>query len=116
MPTSLQSAARILLNRMKGNEDVISWTPSGEVSIHGEKLRGSNIIDLVGDVLRGVKTENPDRHAFLQVLAELNTPSTLIKKKSALQQFQKRNNVIRPKGIPENQLEDENKIKWTKKN
>lgn len=118
MPASLQSSARVLLNRIKGNDDIISWTPSGEVSIHGEKLRGSNIVDLVGDVLRGVKTENPDRHAFLQVLAELNTPTSLIKNKSALRQFQKRKNVIRPKGIPQHQLthDDEKKpqVKWTK--
>ena len=56
MPTSLKSSAEKLMNRIKEN-DVITWQPNGEVSIHGQKLVGSNITDLVGDVIRQTKKE-----------------------------------------------------------
>ena len=111
MPTSLKSSAEKLMNRIKESEGVITWEPNGEVSIHGKKLVGSNITDLVGDVIRQTKEENIDRETFLRGLAELNAPETLIKNKSALTQFRKLKNrsapLFRPRGIPEHQLKSE---------
>lgn len=111
MPASLKSSAEKLMNRIKENDGVISWESNGEVSIHGKKLVGSNITDLVGDVIRQTKEENLDREPFLRVLAELNTPEVLIKNKSALLQFRRMKNrntpLYRPKGIPDHQMKSE---------
>ena len=111
MPTSLQSSAQKLIDQLKDNKEVISWTPNGEVSIRGEKIPGSNLIDLISNTIRNTKTTHPTRFPFLKALAEINTPDSMIKNKSALEQFQKNQGSaaqdlakIRPKGIPEHQL------------
>ena len=114
MPTSLQSSAQKLIDRLKDNKDVISWTPNGEVSIRGEKIAGSNLIDLISDTIRNTKTKHPTRAPFLKALAEINTPDSMIKNKSALEEFKKIKEPqreiwpkIRPKGIPEHQLKED---------
>lgn len=94
MPTTLQSNARKLLDRIKDDKR-ISWTPNGEVSIRGKRLPGTNIADLVGDVIRPTKTAMPERERFLDALAETNTPETLIRNKTALDQYRK----VKSKGI-----------------
>ena len=108
MPVSLQSSTRNLMDRLGRNEDAISWTPLGEVSIHGQKLPGVNITDLVSDVIRTMKSEIPERDIFLRILTELNTPETFIKNKAALAHYRRIKNTSvlkRPPGIPQNQLE-----------
>ena len=40
----------IRILRSDGN-NVVLWTPQGDVSIRGQCLRGVNIVDLVGDVV-----------------------------------------------------------------
>ena len=77
MPPTLQKQARQLMQHLRGNGDIILWSPNGEVSIKGERLVGSNITDLVGDVLRSC-------NQFLQVLATLNAPEELMQNKAAL--------------------------------
>ena len=114
MPMSLQSSAQKLIDQLKDNKDVISWTPNGEVSIRGEKIPGSNLIDLISNTIRNTKTTHPTRFPFLKALAEINTPDSMIKNKSALEQFKKIKDspremwpIIRPKGIPEHQLKED---------
>ena len=95
MPDSLKSNARNVMRRIQKNtdENLISWSPTnGEVSIRGRRLEGSNIADLVGDVMRSSsskssKRENPNRVAFIDALVEMNAPETLIKNRDALKQF-----------------------------
>ena len=106
MPDSLKSNARNLMKRIQKNtdENLISWSPAnGEVSIRGRRLEGSNIADLVGDVMRSSSSkssrkENPNRVAFIDALAEMNAPETLIKNRDALKQFRqmKENNAPSP--------------------
>ena len=85
-----------------------------------KKLEGSNIVDLVDDVMRSstaktLKRENPNRTEFTNALVEMNAPETLIKNKNALKRFQemKENKALssakrarsvgiyHPPGIPE---------------
>ena len=129
MPDSLKSNARNLMRRIQKNtnENLISWSPTnGEVSIRGRRLEGSNIADLVGDVMRSssskslTKRENPNRVAFIDALVEMNAPETLIKNRDALKQFRqmkenylpppaKRTKAIghhQPPGIPEHILKE----------
>ena len=70
-------------------EDVVSWTSNDEVTVNGQRLRGKNIVDLVGDVVRSTpsKTIAPQREQFLSALAEVNVPETLVKNKMALERY-----------------------------
>jgi len=47
-----KNAKRIMRLPRTPGDDIVSWTSNGEVSIRGQRLRCTNIIDLVGDVLR----------------------------------------------------------------
>ena len=53
LPNNQKVNAKKLIRilRSHGN-NVVSWTPQGDVSIRGQRLRGVNIVDLVGDVVR----------------------------------------------------------------
>ena len=111
MPASLQSSAQKLIDRIKDNSDVISWTPDGEVSIHGQKIVGSSITDLVGDAIRNTRTQHPTRGSFLEALVEMNTPDAMIKSKLAFTRFQtikcsgyEAAAYVRPKDISVQQL------------
>ena len=123
MPANQKWNARNLMKQIQKNADdnLISWSPTnGEVSIRGKKLEGSNIVDLVDDVMRSStakmpKKNNPNRNAFIDALVEMNAPETLIKNKNALKRFQemKENKALpsakrarsvgiyHPPGIPE---------------
>ena len=103
LPPTLQKQARQLLNRLRGRTDLISWSKNGEVTIGGRRLAGSNITDLVGDVLRSRKSETPERARFLNVLAQANVPEEFVKNKSALSSYRKikrTKTMKRPPGIP----------------
>ena len=105
MPPTLRKQARQLMQRLRGNGDIISWSPNGEVSIKGERLVGSNIADLVGDVLRSRKQAAPERDRFLKVLATLNAPEELVQNKAALSRYRhiKKGGITiahRPPGLP----------------
>ncbi len=105
---SLQSSAQRLMERMEENKEVISWTPSGAVTINGEQLPGTHIADLVGDVVRATQTPMLERDRFLRVLAELNTPEALIKNRAALRQYRLIKNgsfIAHPPGVPGRQLD-----------
>ena len=84
----------------KTDENIISWSPTnGEVSIRGRRLEGSNIADLVGDVMRSSsskssKRENPNRVAFIDALVEMNAPETLIKNRDAFKHFRQMKKML----------------------
>ena len=86
-----------LLNTLRERgDDTVTWTEDGEVRIRGEPLTGTNIVDLVGDVVRSAssKTSAPQRERFLNALAEANVPETLVKNKAALERYRQiKNNV-----------------------
>ena len=108
VPASLQSSAQRLMERMGENKDVISWTPSGAVTINGQHLVGTHIADLVGDVVRSSQSPAPERNRFLRMLAELNTPESLIKNREALKQYRLIKDgsfIAHPPGIPRDQID-----------
>ena len=58
---------------------VIDWNAYGEVSFDGELIKGSNLIDLVKDIVQGQRGFEPKGWKdFLVVLAKINTPESLI--------------------------------------
>ena len=53
-------------------------------------MRGTNIVDLVGDVLRSprsLKNVAPQHNQFLAALADANIPETVIKNNAALKRY-----------------------------
>jgi hypothetical protein len=51
VPKTMKAKAQLLLNKMKSNPD-ISWNEKGELKYKRETVQGSNVVDLVNDVLR----------------------------------------------------------------
>lgn len=78
-PKSLKNKASLLLKQIK-QSGVIAWDGLGCVSIHGNRLQGSNIIDLLNDVIRSRKTdtEPAGRDQFIKCLSDINVPHILI--------------------------------------
>ena len=54
VPKTMQAKARRLMEHMKRN---ISWTARGELIPEGVPVAGSNVVDLVNDLLRKRKTD-----------------------------------------------------------
>ena len=88
-PKTLQSQANNLLTILKSKPEKISWDPdTSEVTIQGRKLNGSNIVDLVGDIMRKRKVRPPEyANEFLHALAKLNVPEELIRNTDRISAF-----------------------------
>ena len=83
LPKTLKPKGKMLLDRMKNNKEIISWNPMGEVIYKGDKIAGSNIIDLFSMT---VNAKSKAKHIplfhktiFGKALSELNTPRDWIK-------------------------------------
>ena len=82
LPKTFQNSAKHLMKELEKHPETISWNSlNNEVSIDGKMLAGSNIVDLIGDVLRNRKTVPSPLHSdtFLKLLANLNIPEELVK-------------------------------------
>ena len=76
VPKTLKGKARLILNKIKNNKDIMHWNGKGELIYNKQLVRGTNLQDLVRDSLKGRKTFAPNgwQH-FTQGLARMNTPS-----------------------------------------
>ena len=78
VPPTMRRKATLLLNMM-GNNPHLTWNKQGELEYEGKRIEGSNIIDLVNDVLRSRKGSNPKGwEQFSQGLKEVNIPQEVI--------------------------------------
>ena len=90
LPKTFQQPASFLLKELEKFPQRVQWdNNTNELTIDGKRMVGSNLIDLVGDVLRNRKSVSPPMYsnAFLQLLADLNVPEDFIRNKSRLSQF-----------------------------
>ena len=91
LPASQKENALKMLRLLRAHgEDVVSWTRTGDVSIHGERVPGTNLVDLVNDVLQSSRSSimsMPQRENFLTALAAASVPEALIKNKTALELY-----------------------------
>ena len=102
LPLAQRERGRQLFQRLQRRKDLISWNDKGEVTIEGKLLPGSNIGDLVSDVMRTRKQVAPLRSNFLDVLARANVPDEFVRNKTALVQLRKvksRDVSRRPPGL-----------------
>ena len=78
VPNTMKTKAELLVRKMKADPN-IAWSKKGELHYKGETVRGSNVVDLVNDVLRKRKYFNPQGwEAFGEALREANVPQDLI--------------------------------------
>jgi hypothetical protein len=77
-PKTMKTKAELLVRKMKADPN-ISWSEKGELKYKGETVRGSNVVDLVNDVLRKRKYFNPQGwETFGEALREASVPQDLI--------------------------------------
>ena len=78
VPKTMKAKAQLLLKKMKSNPD-ISWNEKGELKYKGQTVQGSNVVELVNDVLRKRKYVNPQGwETFGEALREANVRQDLI--------------------------------------
>ena len=75
VPKTMQGKARRLMERMKRN---MSWTARSELIHEGVPIAGSNVVDLVNDVLRKRKTNPTGWQPFARQLRAMNLPMELV--------------------------------------
>ena len=75
VPKTMQGKARRLMERLKRN---MSWTASGELIHEGVPVAGSNVVDLVNDLLRKRKTDPTGWQPFARQLRAMNLPMELV--------------------------------------
>lgn len=81
LPRSLKTKGKLLLERLKANN--ITWNVAGELIINSMKHHGTNIIDLVNDVMWNRKYSAPfGWQIFADELIKLNVPQEMIVNKS----------------------------------
>jgi hypothetical protein len=74
----MKAKVQLLLKKMKSSPD-ISWNEKEELKYKGETVQGSNVVDLVNDVLSKRKYFNPQGwETFGEALREANVPHNLI--------------------------------------
>lgn len=79
IPKKYLKKGEIILNQLLRNKDKIKWDENGKVTIKNEVIAGSNIIDLMNDVLRPLKTSQPrGAEKFVTLLKELSVPVSYI--------------------------------------
>jgi hypothetical protein len=72
VPKTMKTKAELLVRKMKADPN-IAWSEKGELKYKGETVRGSNVVDLVNDVLRKGKYFNPQGwETFGEALREAN--------------------------------------------
>ena len=78
VPKTMKTKAELLVRKMKADPN-IACSEKGELKYKGETVRGSNVVDLVNDVLRKRKYFNPQGwETFGEALREANVPQDLI--------------------------------------
>ena len=76
VPKSLQAKARRLMEHLKRN---VAWNDRGELIHEGAPVVGSNVVDLVHDLLRKKKTGDPTGwQSFARQLRVINIPMELV--------------------------------------
>ena len=75
VPKTMQAKARRLMEHLKRD---IAWTARGELIHKGVPVVGSNVVDLVNDLLRKRKTDPTGWQPFARQLRAINLPTELV--------------------------------------
>jgi len=78
VPVTMQRKAKLLLRLIEGHPNM-AWNNKGVLEYQGKPIPGSNVIDLVNDVLRQRKGSKPKGwEKFAHGLKEINVPQEVI--------------------------------------
>ena len=78
VPKTMQKKAKALLERIKSHPDM-NWNERGEFVYQNRVVGGSNMVDLINDMLRHRKSFQPRGwQAFARALRQTNVPQDMI--------------------------------------
>jgi len=82
IPEKYREAASFILSMCRDNSDLISWDNFGIVSFNGQKEPGTNIVDLVSFLTRGLKWTNHPKgiHRFMEICKKIHIPAVFVRK------------------------------------
>ena len=84
VPKTFKSKAQRLHSILHDNPNM-SWDEDGTIKLYGKSIQGSNIIDVVNDVVRQRKGSEPAGwQPFAEGLRELIIPQDVIEKKGKM--------------------------------
>ena len=96
LPKALQEKGRQLVSRLKTTQ----WSDKSELLHDGTVVPGSNIIDLVHDLLRKRKTSDPiGWQQFASQMRAANIPMELVGNVARRRHIQKRKRTLTPKPV-----------------
>ena len=77
----MQNHAKLLIQKLKDDSDVISWNDNGQLVLEGSIVPNSNIVDLVNDVMRKRKGFNPEHsNTFAKAITKMYVPEDYLRK------------------------------------
>ena len=101
VPKTMRNKAQLLMNLIDDDPSKINWDTQGRVSIEGKPIQGSNIVDLVNDVLRNRKTFEPRGwQYFTKQLADMNIPQDIVGNTKRWQWMQNQGHTRTPEHEP----------------
>ena len=59
VPKTTKSRARLILNKIKSNKDIMHWNERGELIYDGKAVPSTHVVDLIRDVVKGRKSFDP---------------------------------------------------------
>lgn len=121
LPTTFQKRGEQLINTIKND---VTWDEQGVVYINGQQVPGSNVIDLISDVIRPRKLSNPAGwEQFADYLKRANVPReyignerrlTFINRKHTVEKTTPDKKIINRKGTVEITTPDKKSLlNWT---
>lgn len=79
IPKSYKSKGELIIDILLKNKDKIFWNQNGTVFINNKEVYKSNIVDLLGDILRPLKNSSPSGWTdFALLLKDLTVPLSYI--------------------------------------
>lgn len=79
LPQKVQSGAMKIMGIIKKAPEILRWNEKGNIIYKGQQIEGSNISDLLNDVLVRRKSFTPQGQAsFLDALNDMNVPESLL--------------------------------------
>lgn len=73
-PVKYREIAKHILEHLKKNKNILSWTPSGEIIFNEQLVEKTNISALISNFLRNRKALPPGTHIFQRALKDSKLP------------------------------------------
>ncbi|KAF8797302.1 hypothetical protein HNY73_001582 [Argiope bruennichi] len=77
-PVKYLNTAKNILDFLKANHSILSWTPEGEIVYKGQRIPRTSIVNLFTDLLRNRKKSPKGFKEFQAAIKEMNMPPTYI--------------------------------------